>query len=823
MTEQVIRKIRFSIRSKLLFLVLSLLLISFAVYLLISIDLFRKDKKAYIFEVQTAFAQTTANMYESEFVKLIRDMQFIYNLHVSGSTIKDLKLSSNLYQVANWPDGQDLEMLLPIKEENEISTDVASDIIQKMGDQLIEVVFHTPTQGKAILALRNKASGNILFALFEASHLLDQVQDQSFGAAFILNQQNKNIISSKEHEIYKNSILASMSLPGKTGAKEEEFGGESTLLSYKRFFQDKFTLVIATPTSKTYEIANFLIRKTGVLAVFIFSLSALVIILVSSKLTVPLANLIQTITQISEGDYDTRVQVTARDEIGVMADHFNNMSGKISDYVEQLKIANAQLEDYNRNLEQKVRERTEELFKANQFLDAMVNSLDQGLFVFDPKNKINSKTTKVCEELFGGPIGGKNVFDVFKVPPSEREVMNDWSEIMFTGVVPFENAVELGINELERGADPKANDYKFIKLDYYPMLGKQKELQNVVVVATDKTEEKRLKLEQQEKESLAGLILNIAKSKKQFIAYARRSLDKLETALKLLKKSPKEYSQTKIIIHSLRGSAGIFGLMSISKKLFDIEEQILFLEKENRSMENLVLQVEEVYNEFNATMDGTAKDVLGKNPLDTSPSDEDRIIQEYRELLLATGNEHLIKEFDEAFIKVPVKEFYFGVQENLQQLALGLGKELKTVAFQGLDVKIEANKVGPFFENLIHVFRNAVYHGIETPSERTAAGKPSAGSIQVRNKLVQVEGRSFLQVEVIDDGRGIDFKKLGIDKSQINKIFDAGVSSAGGHNTVAGLGVGLATIAEILTHSKGHFKIDTAEGKGCHFTFQVPV
>ena len=85
-------------------------------------------------------------------------------------------------------------------------------------------------------------------------------------------------------------------------------------------------------------------------------------------------------------------------------------------------------------------------------------------------------------------------------------------------------------------------------------------------------------------------------------------------------------------------------------------------------------------------------------------------------------------------------------------LASRLQKELAPIRIDGDDAKLASEQYGDFFRTLVHVFRNAVDHGIETPDERVRADKPAAGTITCEIR----EHAGWLDVSIADDGKGVD-------------------------------------------------------------------
>jgi signal transduction histidine kinase len=164
-------------------------------------------------------------------------------------------------------------------------------------------------------------------------------------------------------------------------------------------------------------------------------------------------------------------------------------------------------------------------------------------------------------------------------------------------------------------------------------------------------------------------------------------------------------------------------------------------------------------------------------------------------------------------------------------LAARLEKELEPVIIEGDDVTLEPERYGELFRSLVHVFRNAVDHGIETPEERLRAGKQAAGSI----RCVVRDRKGVLEILIADDGAGIDRAALerkliasGESQASVERtaltdlIFREGLSSREAADGVSGRGVGLAAVKAELDRLGGAIAVETEPGLGTAFIFTLP-
>ncbi|MEN7550137.1 chemotaxis protein CheA [Rapidithrix thailandica] len=154
---------------------------------------------------------------------------------------------------------------------------------------------------------------------------------------------------------------------------------------------------------------------------------------------------------------------------------------------------------------------------------------------------------------------------------------------------------------------------------------------------------------------------------------------------------------------------------------------------------------------------------------------------------------------------------------------------------KGTETEIDRNILQAISDSLIHLIRNAVSHGIETTEERHKSGKTEFGTITLEAKNLN----DSVVIEVRDDGKGIDLKKVCekainrklITQEVVNKltdqevlrfIFEAGFSTAETISTVSGRGVGMDVVKRSIESVGGNISVETTQGKGSVFKLLLP-
>lgn len=223
--------------------------------------------------------------------------------------------------------------------------------------------------------------------------------------------------------------------------------------------------------------------------------------------------------------------------------------------------------------------------------------------------------------------------------------------------------------------------------------------------------------------------------------------------------------------------------------------------------------------------------------------DRDRILTLAAELghpaLQATAR-HLFRISDDLQYSVmDVRLVGAGVLLNkfprvVRDVATAEGKQVELV-LAGQDVQIDRNVLQLITDALLHIVRNAVSHGLETPEARQAAGKRATGRLII-SALTE---RDDVLIQVQDDGRGIDteaVRKKAVRKGMITTeaaaaldeqevwalLFEPGFSMADKITDISGRGVGLDVVKLAIDSLGGRLRVNSELGKGTTFTLVLP-
>ncbi len=183
----------------------------------------------------------------------------------------------------------------------------------------------------------------------------------------------------------------------------------------------------------------------------------------------------------------------------------------------------------------------------------------------------------------------------------------------------------------------------------------------------------------------------------------------------------------------------------------------------------------------------------------------------------------------------PIKKVFGRFPRVVRDLARSLKKEIR-LDLVGEETDLDKNLVEALADPLVHLVRNAVDHGIESPDEREANGKPREGVVILK---ASQEG-DHIQLSIRDDGKGMNPDVLrakvvekGLmdeetaarldDKECYNLIFMPGFSTKSEISDVSGRGVGMDVVKTRISQMNGVVEVDSVEGKGSTIIIKVPL
>lgn len=182
---------------------------------------------------------------------------------------------------------------------------------------------------------------------------------------------------------------------------------------------------------------------------------------------------------------------------------------------------------------------------------------------------------------------------------------------------------------------------------------------------------------------------------------------------------------------------------------------------------------------------------------------------------------------------VPVRQLFDKMNRIIRRMAQELGKKVK-LTIRGGDTELDKLIVEDLADPLMHIIRNSLDHGIESPEERLELGKPESGTVS----LVAEQKGNHVVIEVHDDGRGIDpeiLRRKGIEKGLISAdinltrqdlfglLFHPGFSTKEVVSEFSGRGVGMDVVKSNISSLSGMIDMSSEVGKGTVMSLTLPI
>jgi two-component system chemotaxis sensor kinase CheA len=454
---------------------------------------------------------------------------------------------------------------------------------------------------------------------------------------------------------------------------------------------------------------------------------------------------------------------------------------------------------------------------ATEEIAVMKDSLGIGLFLLDTNLIIQPQYSKSLETILGEKnLLNRNFKDILSssVSAKEQETLADYFTMIFNRSFDVKMLEDINpISELQyinnNTREEKTLHFTFALIDRGDgglfLLGTVEDITSKILLQKQLTEETDKR--EEEMRALFEIIQVEPRVFNDFLEDMEYEFSRINDLLKN-KDLSSQLAMVDIYqsVHAIKSNAIILGLENFSKKMQTLESEIKKIrDKENINFEDtlhITVEIEKVMKEKDRFQEILEK-IQSFKISDARTQDEYVLVQS---LISASG-----------------------------KAARDLGKKVE-MAVDAVDpLAIQESPRRVLKEVLMQLVRNSVYHGIETPEERTALGKDPTGKIHL---LIGVEGDK-IHITLADDGRGLDFGAIrkkaqelnllkddanaGDNKQLAQLIFLPGFSTAEDAGFHAGRGIGLSLVRDRLHDSNGSIKLQTEQGKGTTFHIFLPL
>lgn len=475
----------------------------------------------------------------------------------------------------------------------------------------------------------------------------------------------------------------------------------------------------------------------------------------------------------------------------------------------------------------------------------ILQTVNEGLFLIDDKLIIGAQHSAKLGEIFGKPTFGGQSFQALLsniINEKDAETARSFIELLFDPKIKEKligdlnplNLVEVNIAQDSGGFLTKYLAFKFARAYH------NNRISHVLVTVLDITEQVKLekalnesrKNNESQLEMLTSLLHTHPSLLKEFIANSYQCFNSINNILRLPAKTSQAVREKVALIfkeiHNFKGEAASLKLEYFENHAHAIEDSLEQLRKKRDLSGNdylgLTVQLENLINYTQQVEQLTEK--LGQFALvkNTEPTNNHTV--------------HTASTSNTSIATINQATHDWGnLHELVQHVAARNGKLVKLVTSGLHEVALAPDYQQRVKEICIQLLRNAVVHGIESPTDRELSEKPLQGRIDVR--LAQISDTE-MELTVMDDGQGLDYdgiREQAIqsqrwspelieswgNKQLLGLIFNDGFSTAKDISKDAGRGVGMDLVMGHVLEHRGKITVSSRRGRHCRFVITLPI
>lgn len=496
----------------------------------------------------------------------------------------------------------------------------------------------------------------------------------------------------------------------------------------------------------------------------------------------------------------------------VISSRFNRALRSSVYYSRKADRMNEALRGLNRDLEQKVVERTRDVRK-------LLDNAGQGFLSFGDDYLINKDTSEECRQIFGREVGGDHILSVLQAALDQRtyEIMASAFTKVLSVKDPYTQSLLLSLVPDEVIIDGK--HYRFES----KIISKEGSV-DVMMILTDMTDQKFLEqARMEERQNLRLIVYAVTNStdvRREIDGFEKEFLYGFRCQLESGRSPDLVMADLYRVLHTYKGTFAQYCMFRTEKAIHNLEN-IIYGDRAERELETLssALEIMDKIHPIRMVAEDKAviTDVLGPKYFDegdeVTVSVGDLLMIEAQISSLISGQEALALIDDLRRLRyVSLRDQLLGYDDYLQQLSAGLGKKLEPLSVVGKDLLIDQKRFGNMMKSLIHIFKNSLDHGIELPEIREENGKSPKGRIECQIGSDEKEG---LLLTIRNDGDALD-------PDLFESIFEDHMTSKNEASVISGRGVGLPAVKKETEQMKGSVRVRNHGESGVVFELRLP-
>lgn len=474
--------------------------------------------------------------------------------------------------------------------------------------------------------------------------------------------------------------------------------------------------------------------------------------------------------------------------------------------------------------------RHDEAIAMHNLIRAMLGSIDESFVMLDKNGICSNVASDNAKAILEIEPMGLHISDILRQAGKDKETLSEYYGLFFSTNLDFEDLSSRLPQQLVLNDGTKT-----LALKYHPMRNQDDELEYVILTARDVTVEIKAQMQIKSERERANMILRIHSNRPGFRSFLQE-IDRLLNVMKTA--SAKTLEEVTRDLHTLKGTALIFGVNSVSKIIYEIELQLrASAETDFRKklqtpaiiFENAILSWK------NSEIDlFTQVGVFEGETFELSSRKLSHLKDKFKNdpglnSAFSTITQSLLSnEFGEL-----MEDFEFHVVNTAHKLGKNIEFQVET---PDRPVFVSPLIYRETLRPLVHLLNNALDHGLESPQDRKKKGKSDIGHITIRYEMLNKKSKDWIRLQIADDGGGINISKLrsllqkrgstgvdGLTDLQVAmSIFNSGMSTRENISEISGQGVGMGSVSAAIKRAGGEIEITKTDEKGTVFEILLP-
>lgn len=490
--------------------------------------------------------------------------------------------------------------------------------------------------------------------------------------------------------------------------------------------------------------------------------------------------------------------------------------------------------------------------KESEKVAVIVDNLQQALFAVGAGGLVVEPITKFTEKIFGQNIAGESLMQtLYKSLNYKSEVYDSVASALVTVMGEGELQWDLVESNFPRkvqytvpGLDGAAPAVKLLKVNISPIWDSNQNLERLLFVVEDITDLEKMELQFKQEQEQTGMVECVLDNSLEDLSVAIKQFHKLITECRSLAVmiDPLSFMDLQRILHTVKGNARQLKMRVLSDQVHQSESLIMNQMSSiihSDDSEPITLELDKIekvlaahlglIQKFLRSETSWGEGVLPVYPLALNQAES--VLENSKELVSA-----------DVYIQLQMAMLRLGFKSvaalsakftpMVSDLAKELGKKVD-LAIEG-DALASAEQAATLHDCLVHLIRNSLDHGFESPETRLAKGKPEVGQL----KIYSVDKFDSLTIVVSDDGSGIDAERVTASalskelitpqqaaeysaQEKLHLIFLPNFSTKTIATEISGRGVGMDVVKEKIEKMGGQLTLQSEKNKGLVITIKL--